>query len=61
MDCPGCGKPTSRALVACPACWHRIPGIMKGQLSATTPGGINRMRVIGTMRLWLKANPAAAR
>lgn len=57
MDCPGCGGLTSRALVACGPCWRRIPSIMKGQLSATTPGGINRMRVVGSMRLWLKANP----
>lgn len=56
MDCPGCDKPTSRALVACASCWHRIPGIMKGQFSGTKPGGINRMRVVGSMRLWLKSN-----
>ena len=56
MPCPGCGKPTSRALVACGPCWKQVPGTLKGRLSATRPNTFDRMRVVGEMRTWLKLN-----
>lgn len=54
MDCPGCGAPTSRALVACAPCWRRVPGMLKGKLSATKPNTFGRVRVVAEMRNWLK-------
>lgn len=57
MDCPGCGVLTSRALVACGPCWKRVPGDLKGRLTVTEPNTFGRARVVGSMRLWLKANP----
>lgn len=56
MACPGCGKPTSRALIACRPCWRQVPGSMKDRLAGMTPGTVGRARVVGEMRSWLKLN-----
>jgi hypothetical protein len=56
MPCPGCGRPTTRDLIACKPCWRQVPGSMKDRLAGATPGTIGRARVVGEMRSWLKLN-----
>jgi len=57
MDCPGCGKPeVSRALVACRSCWRQVPHNLQQAVYTFKVGTVGRVRAVGAVRAWLKAN-----
>lgn len=58
MACPGgCGAEVSRALVACGPCWRRVPTGLRDAIYVHRTGTWGRMRAIGAVRAWFKANP----
>jgi hypothetical protein len=51
--CPGCDTAIRRGTIACPSCFQRISGDLKGELSRTEPGTSARKRVVTKMRMSL--------